>query len=137
MSAIQLQIGYSITSLELQYKWEGQFLSLLSKNEHFILKDKNTDIQANDNDIIIERCPNTGLKGFLYAEPLVCCLLYTSDAADDLLCVDFGGRRIIKKKRSLTNSLSRTYHTHNCDKLCNHLPHLLSTTPALDTQYIR
>ena len=26
------------------------------------------------------------------------CLLYTSDAADDLLCVDFGGRRIIKKK---------------------------------------
>jgi len=64
MSAIQLQIGYSITSLELQYKWEGQFLSLLSKNEHFILKDKDTDIQANDNDIIIERCPNTGLKGF-------------------------------------------------------------------------
>ena len=26
------------------------------------------------------------------------CLLYTSDAADDLLCVDFGGRRIIKQK---------------------------------------
>ena len=26
------------------------------------------------------------------------CLLYTSDAADDLLCVDIGGRRIIKKK---------------------------------------
>ena len=24
-----------------------------------------------------------------------CCLLYTSDAADDLLCVDLGGRRII------------------------------------------
>ena len=27
-----------------------------------------------------------------------CCLLYTSDAADDLLCVALGGRRIIKKK---------------------------------------
>ena len=26
------------------------------------------------------------------------CLLYTSDAADDLPCVDLGGRRIIKKK---------------------------------------
>ena len=26
------------------------------------------------------------------------CLLYTSDAADDLLCVDLGGRRIISKK---------------------------------------
>ena len=29
---------------------------------------------------------------------IVSCLLYTSDAADDLLCVDLGGRRIIKKK---------------------------------------
>ena len=27
------------------------------------------------------------------------CLLYTSDAADDLPCVDLGGRRIIKKKK--------------------------------------
>src|SRR5450756_3077610 len=26
--------------------------------------------------------------------PTKCCLLYTSDAADDLLCVDLGGRRI-------------------------------------------
>ena len=34
------------------------------------------------------RCPECG-----------CCLLYTSDAADDLLCVDLGGRRIIKKKK--------------------------------------
>ena len=32
------------------------------------------------------------------------CLLYTSDAADDLLCVDLGGRRIIKKKKK---------HEHN------------------------
>src|SRR5680860_1928396 len=30
------------------------------------------------------------------------CLLYTSDAADDLLCVDLGGRRIIKKKKKKT-----------------------------------
>ena len=29
------------------------------------------------------------------------CLLYTSDAADDLLCVDLGGRRLIKKKKTL------------------------------------
>ena len=28
------------------------------------------------------------------------CLLYTSDAADDLLCVDLGGRRILKKKKT-------------------------------------
>ena len=31
------------------------------------------------------------------------CLLYTSDAADDLLCVDLGGRRIIKKKTLIHN----------------------------------
>ena len=30
------------------------------------------------------------------------CLLYTSDAADELLCVDLGGRRIIKKKRKIS-----------------------------------
>ena len=28
------------------------------------------------------------------------CLLYTSDAADDLLCVDLGGPRTIKKKKN-------------------------------------
>ena len=32
------------------------------------------------------------------------CLLYTSDAADDLLCVDLGGRRIIKKKNTPTHT---------------------------------
>ena len=32
----------------------------------------------------------------------VTCLLYTSDAADDLPCVDLGGRRIIKKKQILS-----------------------------------
>ena len=37
------------------------------------------------------------------------CLLYTSDAADDLLCVDLGGRRIIKKNNTnYTTSLSIT-----------------------------
>ena len=35
------------------------------------------------------------------------CLLYTSDAADDLLCVDLGGRRIIQKKTHiLTDNLA-------------------------------
>ena len=35
------------------------------------------------------------------------CLLYTSDAADDLLCVDLGGRRIIKKK--LRKNIGKIY----------------------------
>src|SRR5450756_3206275 len=33
-----------------------------------------------------------------FAALFTSCLLYTSDAADDLLCVALGGRRIIKKK---------------------------------------
>ena len=31
------------------------------------------------------------------ASHIMICLLYTSDAADDMQCVDLGGRRIIKK----------------------------------------
>src|SRR5665811_2597799 len=37
---------------------------------------------------------------FFFSMYLIC-LLYTSDAADDLTRVDLGGRRIIKKKKKL------------------------------------
>ncbi len=37
--------------------------------------------------------------------------LYTSDAADDILCVDLGGRRIIKKKIRETNLFSLRSYT--------------------------
>ena len=43
----------------------------------------------------------TGATGaFAALRPMLVptCPLYTSDAADDQLCVDSGGRRIIKKK---------------------------------------
>ena len=54
--------------------------------------------------------PDAGVDGVwdnaLAAEPPIYnCLLYTSDAADDLLCVDLGGRRIIKKKQHHTTAL--------------------------------
>ena len=39
---------------------------------------------------------NTGFENMLIPM-FVACLLYTSDAADDSLRVDLGGRRIIKK----------------------------------------
>ena len=38
------------------------------------------------------------------------CLLYTSDAADDLLCVDLGGRRIIKKKKHTNSTIEHNIH---------------------------
>ena len=40
---------------------------------------------------------------FVYDQDLVC-LLYTSDAADERSSVDLGGRRIIKKKKTQTNT---------------------------------
>ena len=45
---------------------------------------------------------------------VVGCLLYTSDAADDLLCVDLGGRRIIQKKTPPPPppTPQLTWHTH-------------------------
>eukprot|EP00825_Cyclidium_porcatum_P051488 TRINITY_DN9486_c0_g1_i2.p3 TRINITY_DN9486_c0_g1~~TRINITY_DN9486_c0_g1_i2.p3 ORF type:complete len:148 (+),score=9.46 TRINITY_DN9486_c0_g1_i2:343-786(+) len=38
------------------------------------------------------------------------CLLYTSDAADDMQCVDLGGRRIIKKKKIPIPRRTRAQH---------------------------
>ena len=38
------------------------------------------------------------------------CLLYTSDAADERSSVDLGGRRIIKKKNTLSNSGGASTH---------------------------
>ena len=35
------------------------------------------------------------------------CLLYTSDAADERSSVDLGGRRIIKKKKTIDQSSTR------------------------------
>ena len=46
---------------------------------------------------------NDAIMARLFIGTLKGCLLYTSDAADDLLCVDLGGRRIIKKKRDWTH----------------------------------
>ena len=59
---------------------------------------------------------NDGYGGFTFDTPVeikcrweeksevdIGCLLYTSDAADDLLCVDLGGRSIIKKKKEKTS----------------------------------
>ena len=39
-----------------------------------------------------------------------CCLLYTSDAADERSSVDLGGRRIIKKKKKRENSIHKDIH---------------------------
>ena len=50
------------------------------------------------------------------------CLLYTSDAADDLLCVDHGGRRILKKKKQHHNNVSNPQNTLHYS-IRSHLTH--------------
>ena len=49
------------------------------------------------------------------------CLLYTSDAADDLLCVDLGGRRIIKKKTNTKTKQNKKYNTPKKHQHHNHI----------------
>ena len=49
---------------------------------------------------IVRICKENNIKSYLTLNTV--CLLYTSDAADDLLCVDLGGSRIIKKKKTIT-----------------------------------
>ena len=63
---------------------------------------------------------NLGLEGQVYLGSFLgvflTCLLYTSDAADDLLCVDLGGRRIIQKTKNTRNTTSRDSYPEY--KLC-------------------
>src|SRR5450756_1680298 len=65
-----------------------------------IVSARNRDIQSGpyDNYIQTDAAINRGNS----------CLLYTSDAADDLLCVDLGGRRIIKKKKKRNQNKKTT-----------------------------
>ena len=49
-----------------------------------------------------------------YITLFVNCLLYTSDAADDLPCVDLGGRRILKQKKQKHNNTTITHIENIC-----------------------
>ena len=60
---------------------------------------------------------------------IVACLLYTSDAADDLLCVDLGGRRILKKKKKKHNTTHVSINTYkHLTPLSSHNPPTHQTT---------
>ena len=45
-----------------------------------------------------------------------CCLLYTSDAADERSSVDLGGRRIIKKKKHISDRVRRHVLIHTYEQ---------------------
>ena len=55
-----------------------------------------------------------------------CCLLYTSDAADERSSVDLGGRRIINKKHRhsvIDGAMSYTQTTHSSAEHIQSQPH--------------
>ena len=58
-------------------------------------------------DLGLVRLRAFGQYSMQIADPkLFVCLLYTSDAADDLLCLDHGGRRIIKHIKPNAKSIN-------------------------------
>ena len=65
---------------------------------------QSTTFDGSTNQFLINSKPDSFGPDAMYSHSEISCLLYTSDAADDLLCVDLGGRRIIKKKTTY-------YHT--------------------------
>ena len=85
-------------------------ISLKKQEKHTILQLQRQDKLAKHHVwwLIFFYCPCVKYSGYLIGQnfihnlcfysnffPIKTCLLYTSDAADDLLCVDLGGRRII------------------------------------------
>src|SRR5450756_1733911 len=67
----------------------AQGLKSKTPNESSNLKAPTAKVAAASGDVSVKN--ETGIGNT--------CILYTSDAADDLLCVDLGGRRNIKKKK--------------------------------------
>ena len=78
------------------------------------IRDRLNGTRAIDNDpanpLLHKPCQDENVVGH---EHCMICLLYTSDAADDLLCVDLGGRRIIKKKNLKNNTTSTSIDTQD------------------------
>ena len=56
------------------------------------------------------------LLGEIRPRRVICCLLYTSDAADERSSVDLGGRRIIKKK-NIVYTPAHSKHTKHMSEL--------------------
>eukprot|EP00825_Cyclidium_porcatum_P008865 TRINITY_DN14445_c0_g1_i1.p2 TRINITY_DN14445_c0_g1~~TRINITY_DN14445_c0_g1_i1.p2 ORF type:complete len:124 (-),score=17.99 TRINITY_DN14445_c0_g1_i1:7-378(-) len=77
---------------------------------------------------------NSGTSKALFGMQLLLgiysCLLYTSDAADDMQCVDLGGRRIIKKKKKC-NRYTKTQPVPELQlHLYTNVPHATHTNGA-------
>src|SRR5450756_2472386 len=83
----------------LRFDWFGFLALAVGIGSLQLLLDRGEQVGwFGANEIWIETIISAAGFYYFFAHSLTC-LLYTSDAADDLLCVDLGGRRIIKKKK--------------------------------------
>ena len=72
----------------------------ISVNQNFNASDSAEALNENDkNQMNQEMIDTMKVQKLFDINKSIYCLLYTSDAADDMQCVDLGGRRIIKKKK--------------------------------------
>ena len=86
-----------ISSIALAQKTTGKLLFEQGQALEITLQSKTTISQQAMGQAIDFNVDASGTHAYKVTNT---CLLYTSDAADDLLCVDFGGRRSIKKKKT-------------------------------------
>src|SRR5450756_2251078 len=85
--AIEKERGISVTTSVMKFHYDTFEINLLDTPGHQdFSEDTYRVLTAVDSALMVIDAANG-------------CLLYTSDAADDLLCVDLGGRRIIQKKK--------------------------------------
>ena len=94
------KMGYEITKENMSkhsFKYDGLITKIAElKGEIIELKDKLSEHNSPSSSKTFIEGETVHIGGTFRSNS---CLLYTSDAADDLLCVDLGGRRIIKKKK--------------------------------------
>src|SRR5659263_298142 len=83
---------------KLERRLSGLFKPKITEDDVIEEVKKKCDKEKIKLDIEFTKYPKHATK-LAEAAKDIYCLLYTSDAADDLLCVDLGGRRIIKKKK--------------------------------------
>mgnify|MGYP007112110211 CR=1 FL=1 len=107
--AVLLAAGASLTSGVREILNQGRRGLTILDPEGLEITLSAADLRGPETYLLIHRGMNLAASQFRLAgngnnitDVLYACLLYTSDAADELLCVALGGRRIIQKKKQYT-----------------------------------
>ena len=80
------------------------------------------DLGDDDSNPLADLSPfASGDEGTNVDDDSECCLLYTSDAADERSSVDLGGRRIIQKKKNKHFAACRCTYILETNDICTHI----------------